>query len=189
MKVRRRALGARRGVLLLVILALLAMFGLVAVAFVVVTGHAMRSSRAIQRMGQFERRRPQETIHHAFLQVVRGSHPTSVMGKHSLLEDMYGNRKVYGLMHHDPTNAVPPPGPSYFGENVATPPSGEYIQLIEFTPNILSPGVDARQCVGCVLTVVSGPQWLTGRSTRIVGYVPPNSDLAVPRGRQADGGS
>ena len=37
---------ARRGVLLLIVLALLAMFGLVAVAFVVLTGQAQRRPRA-----------------------------------------------------------------------------------------------------------------------------------------------
>ena len=36
---------ARRGMLLLVILGLLAMFGLVAIAFVVLTGHEQRAAK------------------------------------------------------------------------------------------------------------------------------------------------
>lgn len=150
MKVRPRAAGARRGVLLLVILALLAMFGLVAVAFVVVTGHAMRSSQAIQRMGQFDTR-PDETLHQAFLQVVRGTNNwESVLRGESLLEDIYGDDAVEG--------AVP------VGGNAAICRG----QLIEFTADARIADPDRR--AGCVLTMLDGPA--AGRSTRVVAYVP-----------------
>ena len=88
----------RRGVLLLVVLALLAMFGLVAVAFVVLTGQAQRSAKSIDAgsKGPIDRRlgRGPNLLQQAAMQVFRGATITaSVMGAHGLLEGIYGNSK------------------------------------------------------------------------------------------------
>ncbi|MBA4016382.1 MAG: hypothetical protein C0483_04265 [Pirellula sp.] len=80
-----------RGVILLIMLGLLALFTLIAVTFVVASGQFRRGATAAasaERMGD-----PFDTLlHQALMQVARGSnHPHSVIGPHSLLEDMYGN--------------------------------------------------------------------------------------------------
>ncbi len=91
---------ARRGVLLLIVLALLAMFGLVAVAFVVLTGQAQRSAKSIERVQQGDQSTAdappaQDLLQQAAMQVFHGStSPTSVMAAHGLLEDIYGTATV-----------------------------------------------------------------------------------------------
>ena len=88
----------RRGVLLLLILALLAMFGLIAVAFVVISGQAQRSAKCIERMGLVTES-PEKLLNEAALQVLRGpTSDVSAVRAHSLLEDMYGNEFVYGTI-------------------------------------------------------------------------------------------
>ena len=106
MKVNRNR--ARRGVILLVILGLLAMFGLVAVAFVVSTGQALRTAEIDRRISQYDLR-AEEDLHEGFMIGVRGpkektrtlngeeiSVQTSVMGPHGLLEDMCSSAMVTG---------------------------------------------------------------------------------------------
>jgi hypothetical protein len=89
-------------VLLLLILALLAMFGLVAVTFVLLTGQAQRSAKSIERIGQTEMltgSSPRVLLQQAAMQVFRGPvNNASVMRAHSLLEDIYGNEYVYGTV-------------------------------------------------------------------------------------------
>ena len=159
---------ARRGVLLLIILALLAMFGLVAVAFVVVTGHSMRSAQAIQRIGQSDTR-PEEDLHQAFLQVVRGpTNPGSRMGPHGLLEDLYGEVPIPGF-DDDSNGVADDPGEINWYRGVVAGDLDTTIcngQLVEFT--ILG-GV---RRVGAVLTMLTGAT--AGQSTRIVGISPTN---------------
>ena len=80
--------------LLLLILALLSMFGLIAVAFVLISGQAQRSAQSIARIGQTDdlSGNARTLLEQAAMQVLRGStSPASVMDAHSLLEDMYGN--------------------------------------------------------------------------------------------------
>ncbi len=135
----------RRGVLLLVVLGLLAMFGLVAVAFVVVTGHARRGAKTVERIEQYADP-PDEQLHQIAVQVLRGSHnPASVLGPHSLLEDIYGDRSVPGVM-----------------DDAIEICRG---QIIEFAADPRLP--NPQQRVGCVLTMRDGPA--AGGSTRIVG--------------------
>ncbi len=88
----------RRGVLLLMILALLAMFGLIAVAFVVLTSHSKRGAASVERIDRVTDP-PQKLLQQAAMQVFRGpSSSASVMGAHSLLEEMYGNEYAYGTV-------------------------------------------------------------------------------------------
>ena len=89
----------RRGVLLLLILALLSMFGLIAVAFVVISGQAQRSAKSIERIGLTDdlSGSARTLLQQAAMQVLRGSTSTaSVMGAHSLLEEMYGTSPASG---------------------------------------------------------------------------------------------
>ena len=84
-----RALAARRGALLLVVLGLLAMFGLVAIALVVLANQARQSATGISLVDR-AKDPPRQALDQALGQVVRGSNnPCSVMAVHSLLETMY----------------------------------------------------------------------------------------------------
>ncbi len=143
---------ARRGVLLLVILAMLAMFGLLGIAFVVLTSQARRGAEALRRVDQYADPAP-ELLNQAFMQIARGTNNTnSVLGPHSLLEDIYGR--------DTPTSSTNP-GIMAAGTDAQPICNG---QLIEFTVSIANPS----NRLGCVLTMLDGPA--AGRSTRIVGY-------------------
>jgi len=143
----------RRGVLLLVILGLLAMFTLVAVAFVVLTSQGMRSAHIAQQIEQ-QCYPPWHDLDRAAMQTLRGSNnPASVLRPHSLLEDIYGNETVPGMMRHDNVNSV-------YVIHIAEG------QLIQFPSSLTS--AQSRRRVGCVLTMLEGPA--KGLSTRIVDY-------------------
>ncbi len=80
----------RRGVLLILILSLLAMFGLIALTFVLIVGQAQRSAKNVENADRVVDP-PQKLLNEAVMQCLRGSkNDLSVMGPHSLLEDMYG---------------------------------------------------------------------------------------------------
>ena len=64
-------LPARRGVLLLIVLALLAMFAMIGIAFVVLTGHAKRSAKSVERIDRMADP-PQKTLQQAVMQILRG---------------------------------------------------------------------------------------------------------------------
>ncbi len=145
---------SRRGVLLLMILALLAMFGLIAVAFVVLTGHAKRDARTVQRI-DLVTDPPQKTLQQAAMQILRGSNNTaSVIGAHSLLEDMYGNNAATGTI-----------------TIVSNTVCGG--QLIEFTFAWSAGATTPAVRTGCVITI-TGPTTSPayGQSSRIVGFNP-----------------
>jgi hypothetical protein len=151
----------RRGVLLLLVLALLAMFGLIAVAFVLLTGQAQRSAKSIERMEQTSNP-PQEVLQQAAMQVFRGSNnPASIVGAHSLLEDIYGNRFFTGQVQNATVIIVG-----------GTPTVG---QLIEITPDAPT-ATEIPRRGGCVLTITAVPnpakQSLVGQSTHIVSIDP-----------------
>lgn len=107
--------GRSRGVILLVMLGLLAMFTLIAVTFVVASGQFRRGAAAAAKAEQsgdpFE-----SLLHQALMQVARGSnHPQSAIGPHGLLEDMYGNGDaVAGMVYIEgSTQGAPPPTTIY----------------------------------------------------------------------------
>lgn len=163
---------ARRGVILLIIMGLLVMFCLVAIAFVLSASQFKRSSRAISRVDR-NLDPPKLLLDQAVRQVIRGpiSGPVgsgeafmpSVMGPHSLLEDMYGNEWYAGTM-------------SNLGNMAGN-------QLFEFT----APTDNPYRCDGCVLTMTSG--LARGQSTRIVGVCSEGKlqAMAFPRGMPANG--
>ena len=148
---------ARRGVLLLVVLALLAIFGLIGVAFVVLTGQAQRGAKSHERIDQVTDP-PKNLLQQVLMQVLHGPtvnpttqipNPASVMGAHSLFEDMYSNGWVKGTIQ----------------SAVAVT---SFPQLL----NVTQTGVLATEVAkrgGCVLTI-TGPRTSPcyGQSTRIV---------------------
>jgi len=138
-------------VLLLLVLALLAMFGLLAISYVTISGHAKRGTEALAKVEQ-SADPPAELLNQAAAQVVRGTdNAASVLRPHSLLEDMYGNVYWTG------TFASSEPASICGG------------QLFEFTlpTSGTNPEVERSRQIGCVLTVTSGSA--AGQSTRIVG--------------------
>ncbi len=135
----------RRGVLILIVLSVLVMFGLMCITFVLITGQAKRTALTNTRTEQYFE--PGDRItHEALLTLLRGqSNLTGAVGLHSLLEDMYGNDVVAGS-----TTSV-------------TPICLGQLMSIEVT-GVSNPTTR----VGCVLTMRNGPAAL--QSTRIVGY-------------------
>ena len=137
-----RRFSSRRGVLLLLILALLAMFGLIAVAFVVLTGQRAAGARIVQRIDVVTDP-PQKALQQAAMQVLRGTNsPASVMGAHRLLEEIYGNNTATGTI-----------------TIVSNTVCGG--QLLEFT---VSPApTNPAMRTGCVITVTDPTAPSTGR--------------------------
>ncbi len=179
----------RRGVILLVILGLLALFGVTALAFVVITAQGRRAAEAVARLDR-QATSPRRDLNQAMLQAVRGSTNTrSVLWPHSLLEDMYGSDSIWGVSINQNNYArfVPPFAPA--PPNLP-PATGAVLvggQMIEFNagytnldaggnPTTVVPSWwfngfapdEFRRRVGCVLTITSGP--VKGQSLRVVGY-------------------
>lgn len=96
--IRTRQLARQRGVVLMVVLGLLTMFMLIALSFVMSSTQHRLSALASNRYEQVGNMN-ESWLYGAMMQVVRGSNnPTSVMGPHSLLEDMYGNESIVGVV-------------------------------------------------------------------------------------------
>lgn len=139
---------SRRGALLMFVLAMLAMFGLIGFTFIMMTSHARRGARAFARMDQNDDR-PDELLHRAALQIFRGTTSrASVLGPHSLLEDLYGNAAVEGTI-------VP-------GTAVAV--AGGQLVSVTVPPTM----ADLYRYPGRVLTMLDGAA--AGSSFRIVDY-------------------
>ena len=171
-RTRRFQRDARRGVLLLVILGLLAMFALVAVAFVVITSQAQRAAKQTQRVDE-QYDPPEETLHQAALQLFRGStSPGSALGPHSLLEDMYG-KSVEGTM----AASLPVTRPNDATATALNSDPVWEVNITDILGGVPSEFDTAYQCVGSVLTMTSGDA--AGESTRIVGYNPATSRVQI----------
>ncbi len=170
----------RRGMVLLVVLSLLAIFTLITVSFVLIASQGRRTAVAAARADQ-KGNSPQSQLHEAMLQIVRGTNnPMSVLQTHSLLEDMYGNDAVLGQVTVN--NAFPAT------ENVTTSGVVQVLR-VDFDQWFNRPMPAANELNrdddpfamssrlyrpgyfnGCVITMTSGP--LAGRSTRVVDYEP-----------------
>jgi hypothetical protein len=175
-------------VLLLVVLALLAIFALVGVAFVVMTSQAQRSALPVERIEQgvdTSQLAPARTLlQQAAMQVLHGPSGTATaMGAHSLMEEMYGNGWVSGTISTAASDGLP--------------------QLIDVTPantlvlntsagtttlgTLVSVAAEIARRGGCVLTITnqyrnnnpsqSNPCF--GQSTRIVGINPSATNFQV----------
>ncbi|MGD0898429.1 MAG: hypothetical protein ABR915_11375, partial [Thermoguttaceae bacterium] len=133
----------RRGVLLLVILGLLAMFAMIAVAFVVLTGHAGREARLGQRVDEaFDP--PEKLTDQAARIVFRGSMNQASAVHIGLGEGIYGHETLGAreLLSTGQALVIGPPTPVAGG------------QLLEFAapPAQLPMYPDAVHRIGCVLT-------------------------------------
>jgi len=178
----------RRGVVLLLVLGIMAMFGMVALAYVLITGHSKREAKSYQRAQEYPIT-PQQQLRDASLQLFRGSTSTSsALREHSLLEDLYGRAITYGNMRHLPA----PSNPNDMVTAVQLVANG---QLIGFTPanatryypdpigqpdlyeDIFRPLGNPGQFVGRVLVMRGG--LASRRSTRIVGYDSANNLLLM----------
>jgi len=165
----------RRGVVLLVVLGLLAMFALVAVAFVVLARQARRGAITVKRIDEVSES-PRENLHQAAKQILRGNGSQFVLtenagtpfdiagiGPHSLLEDMYGVPLADAELADVP-NAI----------------CGG--QLLSFNLSNAGTAATLPRLGGCVMTFYTGPA--AGMSTRLVGMVPVSngqfSFLALP---------
>lgn len=146
MTIRRNA-PSRKGVVLLLVLALLSVFGLIVLAYVVLTGHTRRGAEAAKRF-QEQYDPPEQTLMQVAMEVIRGSNnPRSSIWCHSLLEDIYGERFATGTV----PNNVP-----------VQPVAGG--QLWAFVANVANP----ERWVGSVITFLDPP--LAGISSRVVEY-------------------
>ncbi len=142
----RKPRAQRNGVVLLLVLALLAVFGVVVLAFVVVTGFARRGAETA-KLHQVQYDPPEKTVHQTLMQVVRGSNnPASSIWCHSLLEDVYGDSILEGNL----TFSSPPAGTS---------------QIWAVQPLTAN---RPESWVGGLLTLVNTP--LAGKTGRIVDY-------------------
>jgi hypothetical protein len=139
---------------LLFVLALLALFSLVTVTFVVVARIHKRGTfhaAQVERFGDS----PEQLLREAALQVVRGTtNPRSVIGPHSLLEDLYGSDGLTGTVV----------SAAWFVNNATG--------MVDIT--IQSP--ISGYFNGRVFTMTSGP--LAGQSGRIVD-TPANAHIVV----------
>ncbi len=151
----------RRGVLLLVVLALLAMFAVVALAFVVLTGVERRSADRVRTIDTVVVS-PAKQLNSAFDIVVRGSNnPQSAIGSCSLLEKIYGTSS----------------GTVSLGGITAA--NGQLLSV-----NVS--GLDPMHQMGCTVTMLTGPA--AGLSARIGGptfpgnIMPGGGDVCVING-------
>jgi hypothetical protein len=148
----------RRGVLLLIVLALLAMFGVLAIAFVILTGQTRRGADALRKVGQYDDQW-EKTANQAALDLFRGSNNhQSPLQAHNFLENLYGNEWFQGSMTG--ATAVIGAGQLIQFTFPAPPPAPPLFPNKTFLP---------EQHLGAVLTMLAGPA--TGYSTHIVGMV------------------
>ncbi len=83
----------RRGVILLVMLGLLALFMLILVSYAMMTSSERRAALADSR-GDQAGDEPAALLNQGIYQLIRGArNPNSAVGPHSLLEDIYGDRE------------------------------------------------------------------------------------------------
>ncbi|NUQ66271.1 MAG: hypothetical protein HUU20_27740, partial [Pirellulales bacterium] len=179
---------SRRGVLLLLILGMLAMFGVLAIAFVILAGQQRRGFEAALRAEAYPDP-PEQLLNQAAAQVLRGTNdPASVLRPHSLLEDVYGHPWVIGVFGTDDdvdgtideidgSENIGTAGTDDDGDGVTDERDGTEV-IIPTTPGDLDTTAcngqfieftipDVYRKLGCVLTMLNGPA--AGQSTRIVG--------------------
>lgn len=97
----------RSGVVLVIVMTMLALFTLIALTFVVSATQFRRSAIATNRVEQLGDP-PDALLNQALMQVLRGSrNPASVIGPHSLLEDVYGHSDaVVGIVVGQAPNSI-----------------------------------------------------------------------------------
>jgi hypothetical protein len=190
----RAAARPRRGVLLLVVLSLLVLFLMVGMAFIVTAKQSEKAAKSSMRASVrlASEAAQSDLLDEVLLQIIRDTNnPHSSLRFHSLLADMYGND---GIKTRVTAGGAMWASPDMTGSNVTM---GQMVDLLLDTTSVqnlqgieidgfgnyyvppagsnpppprFSPIDNAYS--GQVLTFLSGPA--KGRSTRIVGFVPPN---------------
>ncbi len=179
---RKITAGHRHGVVLLVILGVVALFGMAAVSFLLIAGHHRRAALVQARISEFDNPPAQryKLLEEAMYQVIRGTeNPFSVLRHHSLLEDLYGHPPDQLVMAYDPRVNV-------LVGSLAGMGSGDG-QLLAFTAlssfDILNSSFKSAEMpyrfVGRLITAEDGP--IASKTTRIIDYDPDtNSFIALP---------
>jgi hypothetical protein len=147
---RRHPAQPRQGIILLIVLVLLALFTMMLITFVVATVNtrqgALQAARAEQTGDP-----PQSIMHSALMQLVRGArNPNSVIGPHSLLEDMYGS-SVPGRITASNTNpsVSPPPATGYFYTQLDASSNPQVVPYLPTGNSALPPGnSNSPQAIG-----------------------------------------
>lgn len=86
----------RRGVILLVLLGMLALFGATVFAFLVIASHAKQTSQALQKIDRVAHS-PRQDLEETLRQLLRDTPiEDSVLRTHSLMRDLYGNDTLGG---------------------------------------------------------------------------------------------
>jgi hypothetical protein len=190
-----QSLRDRRGVLLMVVLAMLALFLLIGTAFLLTSSHYADTEKAASKVGRVSNQ-PSDELERGLMQLVRDTNnPYSTIRWHSLLRDMYGSDGFIGRVYAD--DATPglvaqyagatlpgSPGPLgatggqlidiYVADQPVTLPVAEAANVIKIERDANGLPVDHQlpgangYYAGCVLTMLEGPA--AGRSTRVVDY-------------------
>lgn len=185
-----RGRAARRGVLLLIILSLLAMFAMVGLTFVLASNQQRRGAETAKKI-DIRLDQPAKVLREAFGQVARGStspdptmmvsyFPKSPAYAHNLLSNLYGNMTMVGQVTYasDISGTITTTTTS----NSSTTANCQLVNLAISAPNnpnystskldVTNTQIGMR-CVGNVLTVLNGPA--AGISTRVVRYFQPKA--------------
>lgn len=151
---------SRRGVLLLLVLAMLAMFALLGLSFVLITSSANRASETYAKVGQYTEP-PESLLDQGAMQLFRGaSSLNSPFYGEGLLEDLCGSDTAQGTMQ----NVTPLLGTTTQIQSITF--NG---QLYDTSGNAL-PASEPTRRVGCVLTVTNPASPAAMTSYRIVSY-------------------
>ena len=154
----------KRGIVLLVVVSLLAIFILMGVAFAMVAMHYRKTAEQMPSVGRYGD--PAEREFELVMgQLLYDTNMRSSLRLHSLLHDLYGIDTVAGTISAVPTALDAPPGLNL----AATPPQQPQVWQFEAT---VAPGVTFNPAPGYysgrVLTFLSGNA--AGHSTRVLEY-------------------
>lgn len=185
----------RRGVLLMVVLSMLALFLLLGTAFLVSSQFYAKSARSAAKENRTENN-PYDLMERAMMQVLRDTNnPSSAIRFHSLLRDMYGTDGFVAEVY--PDNTIYPceySGNAQFGSPYAVglgPTNGQFIDLyvrdlpvtsmLPLPENVIkldrhpngttidhSLSAATGYYNGCLLTMLDGAA--AGQTTRILDY-------------------
>ncbi|HEY1068219.1 MAG TPA: hypothetical protein VGE52_18995, partial [Pirellulales bacterium] len=157
----------RRGVILIVVVGLMALFALVGITFVITAEQANRGAQSAAEVERYEDP-PETLLQRAFLQVLVGSkNRFSSIGPNSLLEDMYGP----GLIAPIPANGFvsgPVAGSANFSMGNAGAGGMMYIRNLVCKANGGAFSNSNAAYNGQVITMLTGAA--AGKSSRITGY-------------------
>jgi len=179
----RLTLRARKGVILLVILALLALFTLLGLTLVMATAQARRNALASARSNA-QAMRDDAPMDEVFNQVARGSNDTnSALQGHGLLEDLYGQPLLLGSVSAAP---IPMAAGQAFSMQVAATavPATNGVMTIGGLASVAPAAMfqagnpASGEYCGLVITMLNGIA--QGRSARIIGHAyDPNTGLTT----------